>query len=173
MSNVRSRPATQCNLEEASSSLRFALLRQANASPDTSDVAAKFSFAGVGSWRHSRCCCSRESLAPIALQGGAAPYSQALGCGIYSALRHRRICRSVLRGKNCGAEGRKLARVRLRLVARASPWPRAKAQCLAGRSTKTERCRNLTPPSSGRPKGRCAPFAPPLMSNVRPGRGKG
>ena len=29
-----------------------------------------------------------------------------------------------------------------------------------------ERCR-LTPPSSGRPKGRFAPFAPPLMSNVR------
>ena len=27
--------------------------------------------------------------------------------------------------------------------------------------------RNLTPPSSGRPKGRFAPFAPPLMSNVR------
>ena len=26
----------------------------------------------------------------------------------------------------------------------------------------------LTPPSSGRPKGRFAPFAPPLMSNVRP-----
>ena len=26
---------------------------------------------------------------------------------------------------------------------------------------------NLTPPSSGRRKGRCAPFAPPLMSNVR------
>ena len=26
----------------------------------------------------------------------------------------------------------------------------------------------LTPPSSGRRKGRCAPFAPPLMSNVRP-----
>ena len=26
---------------------------------------------------------------------------------------------------------------------------------------------SLTPPSSGRPKGRCAPFAPPLMSNVR------
>ena len=26
----------------------------------------------------------------------------------------------------------------------------------------------LTSPSSGRPKGRCAPFAPPLMSNVRP-----
>ena len=29
------------------------------------------------------------------------------------------------------------------------------------------KCR-LTPPSSGRPKGRFAPFAPPLMSNVRP-----
>ena len=28
-------------------------------------------------------------------------------------------------------------------------------------------CR-LTPPSSGRPKGRFAPFGPPLMSNVRP-----
>ena len=27
--------------------------------------------------------------------------------------------------------------------------------------------RRLTPPSSGRPKGRFAPFAPPLMSNVR------
>ena len=27
---------------------------------------------------------------------------------------------------------------------------------------------NLTPSSSGRPKGRFAPFAPPLMSNVRP-----
>ena len=30
------------------------------------------------------------------------------------------------------------------------------------------RRRRLTPPSSGRPKGRFAPFAPPLMSNVRP-----
>ena len=29
-------------------------------------------------------------------------------------------------------------------------------------------CRRLTPPSSGRPKGRFAPFGPPLMSNVRP-----
>ena len=28
--------------------------------------------------------------------------------------------------------------------------------------------RRLTPPSSGRPKGRFAPFGPPLMSNVRP-----
>ena len=27
---------------------------------------------------------------------------------------------------------------------------------------------HLTPPSSGRPKGRFAPFGPPLMSNVRP-----
>ena len=26
----------------------------------------------------------------------------------------------------------------------------------------------VTVPSSGRPKGRCAPFVPPLMSNVRP-----
>ena len=26
---------------------------------------------------------------------------------------------------------------------------------------------NLTPPSSGRPKGRFAPVSPPLMSNVR------
>ena len=31
----------------------------------------------------------------------------------------------------------------------------------------TTACRGLTPPSSGRPKGRFAPFAPPLMSNVR------
>ena len=29
----------------------------------------------------------------------------------------------------------------------------------------------LTPPSSGRPKGRFAPFAPPLMSNVRQHKG--
>ena len=28
--------------------------------------------------------------------------------------------------------------------------------------------RHLTPPSSGRPKGRFAPFGPPLMSNVMP-----
>ena len=44
---------------------------------------------------------------------------------------------------------------------------------LAGTSRgKGETCR-LTPPSSGRPKGRCAPFAPPLMSNVRPRQGTG
>jgi len=30
------------------------------------------------------------------------------------------------------------------------------------------RTRGLTPPSSGRPKGRFAPFGPTLMSNVRP-----
>ena len=32
---------------------------------------------------------------------------------------------------------------------------------------KVEQC-GLTPPSSGRSKGRFAPFGPPLMSNVRP-----
>jgi len=46
-------------------------------------------------------------------------------------------------------------------------------KCKAG-SSRTAVCfssavrGNLTPPSSGRSKGRFAPFGPPLMSNVRP-----
>ena len=40
----------------------------------------------------------------------------------------------------------------------------------AVRHSACKQCRQcrLTPPSSGRSKGRCAPFGPPLMSNVRP-----
>ena len=39
--------------------------------------------------------------------------------------------------------------------------PRVSRLCVAARRW------HLTPPSSGRAKGRCAPLAPPLMSNVR------
>ena len=44
-------------------------------------------------------------------------------------------------------------------------WSLAAAQRLS-RAWRGLKC-HLTPPSSGRPKGRFAPFAPPLMSNVR------
>ena len=59
------------------------------------------------------------------------------------------------------------------LAASASGCASAVAWILRGQSSM--RCQHpccaawrLTPPSSGRPKGRFAPFAPPLMSNVRP-----
>jgi len=38
----------------------------------------------------------------------------------------------------------------------------------ANLKARRSRCRHLTIPSSGRSKGRFAPFGPPLMSNVRP-----
>jgi hypothetical protein len=72
-------------------------------------------------------------------------------------------------GRSSNAGFRSLSMQRWQAFQSQQPGQTSRARASSRLALRQRRCEHgcLTPPSSGRPKGRFAPFGPPLMSNVR------
>ena len=130
--------------------------------------------AAAATGRQAKCCASagiegtvpgRASEAPRHVRVPLPKVShQPRPCA--EAQRLRLSCANA--GVGASAHARHASAIRTAARPRSLRWwlSSATVMCVAN----TLRCssRHLTPPSSGRPKGRFAPFGPPLMSNVRP-----